>query len=56
MSGASDCGMSGRNEKAERAGSGETGGSGETSGSGEMSAISGSVSCTGKGMMPLAGF
>ena len=45
MGGASDCGMSGRNEKAERAGSGETGGSGETSGS-----------CTGKGMMPLAGF
>ena len=49
MGGASDCGMSGRNEKAERAGSGETGGSGETS------AISGSVSCTGKDMMPLAG-
>ena len=43
MGSASDCGMSGRNEKAERAGSGE------------MSAISGSVSCTGKGMMPLAG-
>ena len=33
MDGASDCGMSGRNEKAERAGTGET---------------SGSVSCTGK--------
>ena len=31
MGGASDCGMSGKNEKAERAGSGETGGSGETS-------------------------
>lgn len=53
MGGASDCGVSGRNEKAERAGSDETSGA---SGSGEMSAISGSVSCTGKDMMPLAGF
>ena len=64
MGGASDCGVSGRNEKAERAGSGETSGASgsgetsrtsETSGSGEMSAISGRVSCTGKDMMPLAG-
>ena len=55
MGGASDSGMSGRNEKAERAGSGETSRTSETSGSGEMSAISGRVSCTGKDMMPLAG-
>ncbi len=55
MGGASDSGMSGRNERAERAGSGETSRTSETSGSGEMSAIRGRVSCTGKGMMTLAG-
>ena len=50
MGGASDCGVSGRNEKAERAGTGETSGTSETGGT------SGTGSCTGKGMMPLAGF
>ena len=49
MGGGSDCGVRGRNEKAERAGSGETGGSGEAR------AIRGSGSCTGKDLMPLAG-
>ena len=52
-----DCGRNGKAVRAEKAGRIVGAGTGETGETGETSGTSGTgrVSCTGKGMMPLAG-